>query len=240
MTFLKFRFKLTVHGWRPIGASVIQAGPLVALAFFNLPLLWFIPLGLISTIGAIAYPILPSRADYNLFLRAAFGGLPPITVSQKPELSATEDHFRRFMKVLAQCWLVQDYLIEPEHMTLWLTSAKPSFSIAKSMQKSCVTIRQDGKCDAHLSETDRILIDEILRRKVDVESITISVEWSIEKAFMLFAAGNEKDAVLHLNPRTDPSTHRTERFKLISVAIASGALAAFLAVTYHFWSGLVR
>ncbi|MGI9519335.1 MAG: RNA polymerase sigma factor [Pirellulaceae bacterium] len=111
----------------------------------------------------------PNRMDYNLFLRAATGGLiEEQSVEQQEQSSDTirldADQREAFAKFLGQRWLITDYALSNDSIQMELPAARPSlfgslFGSARSRSK--LSIDDRGNCQPYLSPTDRAAIDEL-------------------------------------------------------------------------------
>ena len=109
----------------------------------------------------------PVRSDYNLFLRAATGGVAssdPSNGARNKDLALNPEQLESYAKFLGKRWLITDYKNLGGSIKLILPGAKSNLMQAFGLagKRSSITINDQGICDLYLCPVDKEAIGELL------------------------------------------------------------------------------
>jgi RNA polymerase sigma factor (sigma-70 family) len=236
--FLRYKVNPFVNDWRYIVIYVLLPVPMVGMAFFHLPFMWFIGLGAITSfLSFVGFPLAPRRIDYSLFLRSA-RGLINKAESTSPSSAfapASEIDLARFAKFLGSRWLAQGYRSTNDGIIIWLASGQLSyFSGFKEFEKSSVFVSFTGQITAKISCVDKLAI---ARQQPDVhefDTLTSAVELAVRTALVYFRSGQLDLADECLNVESSMFIRRLSRswtrtmFYVMAAAMVLAAASVFL------------
>lgn len=172
----------------------------VLVGFFSLPPFTFIGgMIVVNLIYASAHQELPQRMDYNIFLRAATGGLRDEKVeTERVDRTLTAAQLKAFARLMGELWLVRDYDLGPGGITLRIPPAKNSFSdmiLSTGFSRgSFLHISSEGQCTAEVDRKDLNDIERLQGEPIASKEIIASVVQSVESSLQLFRAGQTEEA----------------------------------------------
>ncbi|MBN1902497.1 sigma-70 family RNA polymerase sigma factor [Candidatus Sumerlaeota bacterium] len=181
---------------------------------------------------------MPRRMDYNLFLRCATGGFGEIPDEiEKNDLFISQEEMKGFSRFLGEEWLVGDYNIKDNTLTLKLPPVRLTplnmFS-GKTHGGSSIVIDSEGSCRTHIYPEDLEGIRNTMGKTISTEDLSRGVKESVSYALRLFIKGDREGASNALFSYTDGAIfkepfYKTKAYRIMfGIAIAGGLLALFL------------
>ncbi len=225
-----------------VGTASMVIG-FLAMGVLGLPFVWFLVAMLIFNVGLWpGLKSLPARGDYNLFLRAAMGGLREPRAQGDPLHSPSAKDLRAFARFLGERFLVIDYSLRRSGCILYLPPVRNSlvasflWPIARFNGSSFVTIAPDGTCRANLSSRDaHLLRSHASGTMLDSSTLQQQVSTVVTESLRLFLLKNELESARLLQAQDDQDiffrpVHQLARMRvlfLVSIMAAFIGLAGF-------------
>ncbi len=207
-----------------IACSVLQFVAYLTTGIVEMPLNWLVVV-IFSTIIFMNVVMKrfrnsePSRNDYNLFLRAATGGIVinDATSKQSGErvssaLTLNPGQLVSFARFLGSHCLISDYKQNPDSIRLDLPPARPSAlsSIVRMPNaKSSIIIGSNGECDLHFSQADRTAVKQLSANSSSPEQLTAILKLAIESCVADFTSGNSESALHTVEAIDDTEIFKT-------------------------------
>jgi RNA polymerase sigma factor (sigma-70 family) len=179
----------------------------------------------------------PRRLDYNLFLRAATGGLKEVGEDAQPlPASLTETQMRAFVRFLGERWLVRDYALRNGVLYLVIPAVRVRVRNMLSLTAgSYVAIAPDGTCAARISARDIYDIWMLAPTHPSEEDVQSAVSRAVRYALGCFVRNELAEASAALAGQDDDAIYgrdyeRTRSYRaqhiLFAVAIVATLVAA--------------
>ncbi|MCA9041928.1 MAG: RNA polymerase sigma factor [Planctomycetaceae bacterium] len=221
-----------------LATIVLQFIAFVLIGFFEFHFGVFMIAMLVANVGLyLARDSMPSRRDYNLFLRAATGGLAPQAQADPLEKSISNDQLIEFAKFLGENWLIKHYRLRSSYLQLFLPCARTNFYreiFVLFSRLSTIEINAEGICRAWFTDNDIRDIEKLTAHNLNREELTEQVEHSVSTALRQFASGHHEQARKTLCYLSDekvfkqkPSELRSRKwvYAVSIIAAAMGAIA---------------
>lgn len=148
----------------------------------------------------------PMRHDYNLFLRRAAGLFENQAAPEHQHENVSDSQLKRFTQFLGAAYLVRDYRLNNDGVTLFLPPVKPGIGQFLPYQSSKSIIRIDftGVVESQVSPKDfRDLA--LLTKKGDLQKDTLEdgVSIAVSRSLQYFLAGQRNEALIVVQAETD-------------------------------------
>ncbi len=197
---------------------------------FDLSAFGMIPIALPMILsGSIMYRYrskAPFRADYNLFLRAATGGLKvdeqtidkPLPREPSNEIrQLNSSQLESFAKFLGENLVINDYTHSNNSLRMELPAIRGSFfavffKSAKTI--SSITIDVHGRCELCLSPCDKSVLDELSAGTAQRSDLIL--ERAVEKSFSDFTKGDRDSARRTICAIEDVGIFKPEAYESLS------------------------
>ncbi len=226
-----------------VGTASMTIG-FLAMGLAGLPFVVFLAAMLVFNIGLWwGLKSMPARADYNLFLRAAVGGLrepgSPGTCSRP----ASPEDMRAFARFLGERFLAVDYSLKRSGCTFYLPPIRNSlvasflWPIARYNGSSSITVAPDGTCRADLASRDaHHLRSHAAPTALRLSELQARVSAVVGESLRLFLSGDEAEAAKILQSQDDEAifvqpVHKLTRMRVLFLA---SIIAAFVGLA-GFW-----
>ncbi len=222
-------------------ASVTVA--LLAVGLLGLPRSVFFAAMLIFNVGLWwGLKSMPARADYNLFLRAAKGGLREASSAGTCPRRPSAEDLRAFARFLGERFLAVDYSLGRSGCTMYLPPVRNSLAasflwpIARYNGSSSIGVAPDGTCIAKLAPRDACqLRSHATQTALLLSELQARVSTVIGESLRLFLSGDEAGAAKLLQAQDDEAVfvrpvHKLTRMRvlfLLSMVAAFAGLADF-------------
>lgn len=132
----------------------------------------------------------PTRQDYDLFLRAATGGLGDVPIDdQCMALRFTQEQLRAFARFLGNEWLVGDYFLHGDTIRLMSPGMRWRIRSVFGLGSS-LTIGPDGNCAAHITPGDLRYIKQTTGSTATAEDLQATVCRVVRYALRCFLQGD--------------------------------------------------
>lgn len=204
-----------------------------AIGFLNASV-WLLAVALLTTnvVAFLASRNRPARQDYNLFLRAATGGLGEAPDCEHPLPNRlTQTQLRAFARFLGNQWLVVDYFTDGSAIRLMLPGMRLPI-LAMLGLSSSVTISADGSCTAHVTPGDLKAIRQMTGWAAGAEDLQATVGRVVRYALICFVAGNLDAARSALTAQDDEAIFKQNtgwtRGFIVLFVLALAAVAMIL------------
>jgi hypothetical protein len=187
-------------------AALIVFSGVAAVGFFRAPIS-VIPITALAAIvlGCINRKQIPSRADYNIFLRCATGGIKDTADEGTPRHPEPVEgrrfsdlELRSFARFLGEQWLVRDYSLWPGALVMWLPGVQGSI-----YGRSHITITAAGDCTAIVSAGDLKAIRRLAPSGADAENLQRKACRAVRSALSCFIDGDPAAARSILTAQSD-------------------------------------
>lgn len=205
----------------------------VAIGFLNAPI-WSIiaAVPIVNIVIFLSSRNRPARQDYNLFLRAATGGLGEVPEHEPPlPGQLTQEQFRAFARFLGNQWLVSGYSMQGSSIHMVLTSAGPTIQAILGLGSS-VALTVDGTCTARLHPADLKMIRQTTGSHPIADDLQTTICRVVRYALSCFLQGDTEEARSVLTARNDEAIFRqrtgwTKPFRVMfALTIVSSILMA--------------
>lgn len=204
-----------------------------AIGFLDAPI-WLLAVALLATnvVAFLAGRRRPVRNDYNLFLRAATGGLGDVTDdAYRFPNQLTQAQLRAFARLLGNQWLVVDYFLRGSGIRLMLPGMRLPILAVLGLTSS-VTISTDGTCTARVTPGDLKAIRQTTGSNHDAQDLQAGVCRAVRYALKCFVRGDLEAARFVLTAQSDDAIlkHKTgwTRGFVVLFVLALAAVAMIL------------
>lgn len=204
-----------------------------AIGFLNAPI-WLLAAALLASnaVAFLASRNRPARQDYNLFLRAATGGLMDVPSQQTLPERLTDAQLRAFARFLGNQWLVVDYLTQSESFRLMVPGMRLPILAILGLTSS-ITIGFDGACTARMTPDDLVMIRRLTGSTATSDKLEETVCRVVRYALACFLRGEIHEARLALTASSDEAIfERSTGWTTAFIALFVLAVAACIWIIF--------
>ena len=193
-----------------IGCGLLQFFAYLSIGVFEMPFQWLVVI-LFATILFMNVIMQrfrqtePSRKDYNLFLRAATGGIAAAEETSSPTgqhedsaLNLEPSQLVGFARFLGKHSLVSDYKSRSQSIRLDFPPAHPSALNSLFRwpgSKSSVVVHCNGQCELYFSRSDQAAVSQLSAGPAGPEKLTGMLKRAIESCVADYASGDHESAL---------------------------------------------
>lgn len=176
----------TPYAWAQVAMYGLLGACCAAIGIFHAPAsMFFAGLILVNMIVIATAGQAPRRMDYNLFLRAATGGVRGSDATPRVErLSGLQ--LRAFAQFLGEQWLVRDYVIAGDAMTLYLPPVRGTNILYRILKGSQITLTRHGVCMATISKGDHRAVEGLTGGGINMADLNSQVASAVRAALARF------------------------------------------------------